>query len=925
LLSIIASMIFRLVSAFALLIACAPIHPAAAAVGLKLGQDGIEIDAGSIGKFVMDYPSFLDGGSKAVHKIIEKTPAGKTATLRYEAGGQIDMALGADGQVEVKFISVPADAKSVELAIQVPIGFNQGGRWKVGDQTAAFPTQKPASPHLFSGNAMLTEITNYEGKTLELKVPQYGSFIQITDNREWQWSIFHWKAFVPIEANKSNFTIDFRTVGDSASSKPLVDSAVGLKLAQSGIEIDAGSIGKFVMDYPSFLDAGSKSVHKLIEKTPAGKTATLRYEAGGQIDMALGADGQVEVKFISVPADAKSVELAIQVPIGFNQGGKWKVGDKTEAFPTVKPATPHLFSGNAILTEITNYEGKTLQVKVPQYGSFIQITDNREWQWSIFHWKAFVPIEANKSNFAIGFRTIGDGAPIKPLMDLMGQSNLSEWQDKVKSVDELKADVAAEENYYAGLQPPTFDAFGGLPGSKEKMDLKATGFFHIEKKDGRSILVDPLGNAYFHLGVCGMLPNDDYTLVTGRETAYEWLPEQKGEFASVFRTSPWQGGTVLSFHLANQVRKYGVPYAPEGYTTRMIERLRKWGFNSVGAFTEIGEAPKARKAAQFATVAHLPLNAWDDIPRVPGIHETFDPFDEKTRSLVQSKLAGYLPAHANDPLIIGWYIVNEPLYEQIPTIVPSLKGSAHACKRRLVQWLEDKYKTVAAFNTAWGTSADSFSGLLEVGLPMATDAAKADAVAFASLFLDEYLKIVATEVKKHDPNHLLIGSRLQPATISHEWICRALGRHLDVMSYNYYTYPLDQSFLKRIHDWTGGLPMILSEFFWSSPTDSGLTGGRELSSQKERGLAYRNYVEQAAALGFVVGIEWFTLVDQSATGRWFSGFDGERANSGLISVTDRPWKDMLNEAMKTNYGIYDVYLGLKPPFVWEDARVKVKP
>jgi hypothetical protein len=118
--------------------------------------------------------------------------------------------------------------------------------------------------------------------------------------------------------------------------------------------------------------------------------------------------------------------------------------------------------------------------------------------------------------------------------------------------------------------------------------------------------------------------------------------------------------------------------------------------------------------------------------------------------------------------------------------------------------------------------------------------------------------------------------------------------------------------------------MILSEFFWSSPRDSGLVGGREVRSQQERGLMYRNYVEQAASLGFVIGIEWFTLVDQSVTGRWFSKYSGESANTGLFSVTDRPWKPMLEEMAKTNHGIYDVVQGRRAPFVWEEAKVRGK-
>lgn len=149
-----------------------------------------------------------------------------------------------------------------------------------------------------------------------------------------------------------------------------------------------------------------------------------------------------------------------------------------------------------------------------------------------------------------------------------------------------------------------------------------------------------------------------------------------------------------------------------------------------------------------------------------------------------------------------------------------------------------------------------------------------------------------------------------------------MGRHLDVVSYNYYTFGVDAEALRRYHKWSGGKPVILSEFFWASPKDSGLIGGREVNSQQERGLAYRNYVEQSAALGFVIGIEWFTLVDQATTGRWFSRYNGESYNTGLISVADRPWKEMLAEMIKTNHSIYDLLLGKRAPFLWDDPRFR---
>jgi hypothetical protein len=321
-------------------------------------------------------------------------------------------------------------------------------------------------------------------------------------------------------------------------------------------------------------------------------------------------------------------------------------------------------------------------------------------------------------------------------------------------------------------------------------------------------------------------------------------------------------------------------------------------------------------------VAHLPINEWEGVPRIPGAHEVWDPYDAATAQQIAENIAREVPARANDPLLIGWFIVNEPRYDELPRVIPSLQGK-HACKQKLVAMLKDQYQTVEAYNTAWQAKAGAFEELVDQGLAVTTDMAKADVQRFVNAFLEDYFAQVEQAFRKHDANHLLIGIRLQPITIENEALCRIMGKHLDVVSYNYYTFGVDAAALKRYHEWSGGKPMILSEFFWASPKDSGLIGGREVSTQQERGLAYRNYVEQSAALGFVVGIEWFTLIDQATTGRWFSKYNGESYNTGLFSVADRPWKDMVTEMMKTNHTIYDLLLSKRAPFAWEDARFQV--
>jgi hypothetical protein len=278
-----------------------------------------------------------------------------------------------------------------------------------------------------------------------------------------------------------------------------------------------------------------------------------------------------------------------------------------------------------------------------------------------------------------------------------------------------------------------------------------------------------------------------------------------------------------------------------------------------------------------------------------------------------------LPKHADDPLLIGYFLVNEPLYENLPRAIPTLNGK-FACKQRLVQALREKYKTVEAFNRAWAAQAGSFDELSDRGLAVTTKDASADVRDFTGAFLEEYFRFVTETFRKHDRNHMLLGNRFQSGTINNEQLCRICGKYMDVISFNYYTYGLDKDFLDRIRGWTGGRPMILSEFYFSSPKESGLGGGGHVSTQEQRGLAYRNYVEQAASLGYVVGIEWFTLVDQSVTGRWFERYNGENTNTGLISVADRPWRPMIEHMMKTNYEIYEVVLGKRPPFVFDDPR-----
>jgi hypothetical protein len=689
--------------------------------------------------------------------------------------------------------------------------------------------------------------------------------------------------------------------------------AATLTATKEGIGIDAGAFGRFVLSYP-VLDIGQSEPIKPLEATVEGNRVTLKYVGDVRVAVEIGADGAVTYRFANAPPTLKTYRMAMLIDFGFTEGGTWRMGGaKAVAFPKVKPAKPHLYQGNENRFALTNFEGKSLNFEIPPY-SYEELTDNREWNWKIFNWMFIAPYDRNDPQGVVKISQVAAGKTVL-VVDRFGQDRALDFPGKVKSEADLKRDASRDEAYYAGFHPPLRDTYGGLPHSKERFGLTQSGFFHVEQKAGHWLLVDPEGNACFHLGICGFQPGDDYTYIKGRTEQYEWLPAYESEYKAAFHPDPYWSRDTFSFYIANLIRKYG-SYSPEDLQRRMIHRVRQIGFNAVGAFSGIS---KADHEAKFPWTSILPLGTGSVGGQIEGLRGLFDPFDPQVAVKMKEAFARDVAPEAGEPLLIGYFLDNEQAFEDIPRVIPGTKASQPA-KNEMVQMLQAKYKTIEAFNAAWDTKAESFDALADTALPVTTKSAAADMEAFTGRFIEAYYRLIRDTFRKYDHKHMLIGNRWQPGTANSEQLCRIAGKYCEMLSLNYYTYGIDKPFLKRLYDWSGGRPFMLSEFYWAAPAESGLPGGSEVKTQRERGLAYRNYVEQAASTGFVVGIEWFILIDQARTGRWFEQYNGEKANTGLFSVADRPYKDFLAEASIANYGIYDVLQGKRPAFAWDDPR-----
>jgi hypothetical protein len=670
------------------------------------------------------------------------------------------------------------------------------------------------------------------------------------------------------------------------------------------------------MEWPELTGAKSQ---KPTSKRHQGGTATLTYPDGTVLTLTIAGD-DVAVSFDRAPAGVDGWRCTTILPSSLRRGGSWQIGDKSGEFPREKPAKPHLFQGTQSDVRITDVSGAKLLITVPPY-SFHQLQDNLEWGWDAFGWwfKAMLDKDHLKSRLTIKL----DLSAVKSvvLVDEFGQDARREFPGKVHNAGDLAKDKADEPAYWASFTGgPALDEFGGFAGSGEKLGLTKTGFFHLERKggkpDGQWLLVDPAGNAFFQLGICGMGPGEDHTHVKGRTQAYAWLPPFEGEYRAAWHNPDYRARDNFSFFIANSIRKYGA-WDPEARWDAMIDRVRAVGFNSSGAFGGVGAAAR-RKSWPWTPM--LPLGTWSLGHQIPGVRGVFDPFDAEVVAKIPELFAKEVAPLANDPLIIGWFLENEQAFEDLPKIVPGLPAK-NACKRRLVEELKKTHHDIAAFNQAWGLDAASFDVLAEMPLPVRTDAARADVHRFTGLLLDTYYKLIRTAYDKVDRNHLLVGNRWQPGTANDEQLVTTAAKYQDVISVNYYTYGIDRAFTDRIFRWSGGKPQMWTEFHWGSTAESGPPGRMDLPSQSARGKAYRNYVEGGAATGYVLGIQWFQLIDQPFTGRWFEGLTGEGYAVGLFTVADRPYKDMLAQMALTNRtALMDVWLNGKAPFVFDDPR-----
>jgi hypothetical protein len=516
------------------------------------------------------------------------------------------------------------------------------------------------------------------------------------------------------------------------------------------------------------------------------------------------------------------------------------------------------------------------------------------------HW-SMTPLAASATEVE---KLAAPALPAGPLLDRFGQFRLKSWAGKTTGEDELKRRIAAQhERAPEQKWPETYSRWGGSNSTRLG---PASGFFRTHHDGKRWWLVDPDGYAFWSAGADCVRVDCD-ARYDGIETALEWLPERGGPYADALGR---EGGHAkfVNYLAANIIRALGPQGWRDKWAAIALAEMRRLRFNTVGNWSEFDYARKAR----FPYVRPLEF-AGSGRTRAPMIYRDFpDVFHADFERDVDA-YASALAATADDPALIGYFLMNEPTWgfsSEVPAAGMLFTSEANATRDALARTLGQKYGGDAALAAAWKlpVTLQRVARGRWTGQAIPRDgAAAADLRAFSVVMVERYFRTLSAACRKVDPHHLNLGMRW--AGVPPEWAVAGM-KFFDVFSINCYMDKVPRDRTTRIREMLNR-PVLVGEWHFGA-LDVGLpaSGIGHLRNQVERAKAYRVYLEDAAANPDCVGTHWFTLYDESALGR----FDGENYNIGFLDICNRPYQEMCAAAVSSHEHMYAVAAGRQPPF-----------
>ena len=382
--------------------------------------------------------------------------------------------------------------------------------------------------------------------------------------------------------------------------------------------------------------------------------------------------------------------------------------------------------------------------------------------------------------------------------------------------------------------------------------LVATGFFRTEKSGGRWMVIDPEGHPFVVAAINGLRqgksPNNEKAFNQKYPATNDWIAASKKQFDELGFNCAGSWSDVEAIILYNKTAAKPLPY------TTQLSLLAGYSQSAIKL------SPQRKNASVLSFILDTAFVTY---------------CDNKCRELFAGK---------SDPNLLGHFSDNEIAFLQtefkkiIETGDKTDRGYLAA-----MQWMQRKNVTIA---TITKEQKEEFIGYM-AGI---------------------YYKTVSAAIKKYDPNHLYIGSRLHSSAKNNKYMFSACEPYIDIISINYYGYWQPRQ--KDMDDWSSwsSKPFFITEFY-TKGQDSGMGNisgaGWLVKTQKDRGIHYQNFCLQLLKAKNCVGWHWFRYQDNDPADTTSDPSNSD-SNKGLVNTTYNLYSDLADQMKMLNQNKYSL-------------------
>ena len=395
-------------------------------------------------------------------------------------------------------------------------------------------------------------------------------------------------------------------------------------------------------------------------------------------------------------------------------------------------------------------------------------------------------------------------------------------------------------------------------GGRTDRQAEATGFFYPKKIDGRWWLVDPEGHLFIHMAIVGVYTG--LTEFSQKMTLDHFGSERKWAQFSTDLLHQYSFNGCGGWSQGDLLRK---TKNPPVYTIS-LDFMRDFAVSKDIAWQVSGHHG-------------YPDKVW------PIFHPDFETFcDTYAKKLAEIK---------DDPYCLGHFSDNE--------LQLSDDMLDRTLKLDLEEYPEMKYNVQEA--RLWLSERKGKpAGLKEVN--------DQDRIDFIGHMFDRYFKLTTTAIRKYDPNHLCLGSRLHGSATRMPIVFKTAGRYIDVISVNYY-YKWDPD-PEQTAMWSrqSGKPFIITEWY-AKGADSGLANtsgaGWLVKTQADRAKFYHNFTLGLMDSKNCVGWHWFKYRDNNPNDLSTDPSNRD-SNKGVVTYDYKPYTKLLESMKRLNDNVYSL-------------------